>query len=74
MENDTEKEQYFRTAAVEYQRGIVNFKSSSTNTSKAYIWTYRTTSCDVLSVITTTLPVKDGIMKEINIESKKVIR
>jgi len=74
MENDSEKEQYFRTAAVEYQRGIVNFKTSSTNTSKAYIWTYRTTSCDVLSVITTTLPVKDGIMKEINIESKKVIR
>lgn len=75
MENeDFEREKYYRNRSIELQKGIVNFKSSSTNTSKAYIWTYRTTACDVLSVITTTVPVKNGMMNEINIETKKVIR
>jgi len=72
--NESEKDAYYTQRAIDLQKGILSYKSASTKTSEAYIWTYRTTACDVLSVITTTVPIKNGVMKEINIETKKVIR
>jgi hypothetical protein len=74
MQENDEKEDYYRRRAIEAQNKIVTYKSCSAKTSEAYIWTYRTTSCDVLSIITTTVPIKDGLMKEIHIENRNVVR
>jgi hypothetical protein len=69
-----DKESYYRERAIGIQRGIVTFKSSTTRTTEALIWTYRTTSCDVISMITTTVPVKDGHMKDIRLEKASIRR
>lgn len=63
-----EKDEYIRQKAIERQDHIVNFKSSTTLTSEALVWTYRTTNCDVISVITTAFPIINGHMKDIKIE------
>ena len=60
---------YFRQKAIDIQNSIVNTKSATTITSDAFVWTYRTTNCDVVSIITTAIPIKEGNMKDINIES-----
>lgn len=65
----TNKDDYFRQKAIDQQNKIVNFKSCNTITSEALVWTYRTTNCDVISLITTAIPIKDGNMKDIRIES-----
>jgi hypothetical protein len=69
-----EREEYYRQKAVEIQKGIVNFKSCTTLTSESFIWTYRTTSVDVISVITTTVPVQNGAMKDIQLKSREIKR
>lgn len=65
----TDKQEYFRQKAIDQQNRVVNVKSSVSITSEALVWTYRTTNCDVISLITTAIPVKDGTMKDIRIES-----
>lgn len=73
--SDEEREKYYRRRAIEIQRGIVTFKSCSTRVSEAYIWTYRTTTCDVISVVTTAIPIKGGHMPDVNIDiNKKNVR
>jgi hypothetical protein len=69
-----EREEYYRQKAIEIQKGIVNFKSSTTMTSESFIWTYRTTSVDVISVITTTVPVTNGGMKDILMKNREIKR
>lgn len=59
---------YLKQRALEEQAKIVNFKGCNTRTSEALIWTYRTTTCDVITVITTAFPVTDGKMKDIKIK------
>lgn len=63
------REDYFRQKAIDLQNSIVNVKSATSLTSEAFVWTYRTTNCDVISIITTAIPIRDGYMKDINIES-----
>jgi hypothetical protein len=65
------REEYFKQKALDLQKKIVNTRTATTLTSESYIWTYRTTNCDVVSVITTTMPIKDGNMKDINIPSNE---
>ena len=69
-----EREEYYRRKAIEIQKGIVNYKSCSTMTSESFIWTYRTTSVDVISVITTTVPVTNGAMKDILLKNREIKR
>ncbi len=63
----TDKDEYYRQKAMDFQSRVVNYRSSTTMTSDAYVWTYRTTNCDVVSIITTVMPVKDGLMKDVKI-------
>lgn len=72
--NVDEREQYYRQRNAEIQKGIVNYKTSSTLTSESFIWTYRTTSCDVISLITTTVPIKNGNMDDIQLPDREVKR
>lgn len=65
----TDRSEYFRQQGIDKQKGIVNFKSCSTLTTEALVWTYRTTNCDVTSIITTTSVFKDGMMKDIQMEN-----
>jgi hypothetical protein len=63
-----DREEYFRQKAIDLQKNITNVRTTTTLTSESHIWTYRTTNCDVVSVITTTVPVKNGYMKDIKID------
>ena len=72
--NDSEKEEYLRQRLESMQNDIVNVRSSSTATIYAYEWTYRNTSCDVISVITTSTPIKNGAMKDIKVFNKECRR
>jgi hypothetical protein len=65
---ELEREVYYRNRAIEIQNKIVNVRCCSTSTSEALIWTYKTTSCDVLSIITTVVPSKNGYMKDIKLQ------
>ena len=58
---------FLKQKAIEEQSKIVNIKECPTRTSEALIWTYRTTNCDVITVITTAIPLQDGKMKDIKI-------
>lgn len=69
-----DKEKYYIDRAFDIQNGIVTYKSSATRTSEALIWTYRTTSVDVISIMTTTVPVKNGTMNDINLEHHAIRR
>lgn len=71
---EEEREEYYREKAIEVQKGIVNYKSCSTTTSESFMWTYRTTGVDVLSVITTTVPVTNGGMKDILMKNREIKR
>ncbi len=70
----TSKVEYLRDLQLKFQDSIVNYKSDSTNTVNDYIWTYKTTSCDILSVITTTNILKHGNMKDIKLRNKELRR
>lgn len=65
---DEPKEDYYRRKAIELQDTIPTYKSAATLTSEAFIWTYRTTSCDVLSIITTSVPVHNAGMSDVKSE------
>lgn len=65
----TDKDHYFENKAIEEQLLIPTYRKTSSVTTDSYVWTYRTTGCDVISIITTTLPVKDGQMKDIQVDS-----
>lgn len=70
----TSRDEYFRQKAIDHQKCVVNFKTSATRTSEALVWTYRTTNCDVISVITTSALIRDGKMKDIRIQPMDVKR
>lgn len=58
-------DEYIKKQKQELQKVIVNVKSSSTPTSATVTWTHRTTSCDVISIMTTASVSQDGNMKDI---------
>eukprot|EP01041_Mallomonas_annulata_P004030 gene4030-8022_t len=68
------RESYIARQQEEYQRGVVNYKSCNTNTHAIYNWTYRNTGCDIISIITTTLPRRHGDMKDIKKYNKELKR
>ena len=65
MSIETEKSIYLRKRSEELQNAVVNVKCSTTSTTDAFTWTFRTTACDVISVVTTAVPLKHGAVKEI---------
>ena len=69
-----DKESYLRRRAIELQKSLVNVKTTQTSTVESCIWTYRTTSCDVISLITTTVPLKNGAMGDLRYVNKELKR
>ena len=68
------KADFIRAKKEMMQRGIVNIRASSTAVADLTSWTFRTTGCDVVSVVTTTIPVKNGTMKDIKLHNKEMRR
>jgi ankyrin repeat protein len=65
----TDRQQYFKQKGIDRQKCVVAYKSCASVTTEALVWTYRTTNCDVTSIITTTVPFKDALMKDIKMEN-----
>lgn len=68
------KADYIRSKKEMMQRNVVNIRTSSTSVADLTSWTFRTTGCDVVSVVTTTVPVKNGTMKDIKLHNKEMRR
>jgi hypothetical protein len=71
---DSEKAAYHKRHRELIQESIVNVKCSATSTIESYTWTFRNTVCDVISIITTTVPIKDGVLKELRTHNKELKR
>ena len=71
---DMEKSIYLQNRTEELQNAVVNVKCAMTSTVESYTWTFRTTSCDVISMITTTVPLKNGTIKELPKSHNKEMR
>ena len=71
---EQEREIYYRQKSIEIQKNIVNYKSSVSSTSDSFIWTYRTTTVDVISIITTTVGIQNGAMKDILLKNPEIKR
>ena len=56
----------------ERQNKIINVRCTSLSTSTVLSWSDRTTNCDVISTITTTVPIKNGDMKDIKMYSNNI--
>lgn len=74
VEDDDFKNDFLRNRSRKIQSTVVAFKSSPTASTSSYIWTYRHTACDVISIVTTTVPMKNGVMKDIRLPVKEVKR
>lgn len=74
--DDNERVNYMNKLKREEQGNIINVRSCSSSTVCSVTWTHRTTGCDVISTVTTTLPIKNGNMKDIkmyNSEMRKYV-
>ena len=60
-----EREAYMTCINEKRQHSIVNVRCGTTATSTVLTWSHRTTNCDVISTITTTMTMKNGDMKDI---------
>lgn len=61
----SDRDAYITKLYEEKQNQLVNVRSALTSTSTVLTWSHRTTSCDVISTITTTVVMKNGDMKDI---------
>ena len=68
------RDAYIDERKQQLQNMITNVRSSSSLTNDASIWTFRSTGCDILSVIMTTVPIKNGTMKDIKLRNKEMRR
>ena len=68
------RDEYMRMQKEALQKRIVTKSTSSSPSSSSYIWTYRTTGCDVVSMVTTSKSLKNGSMKDIKLEHKELRR
>ena len=68
------KESYLKSLHERLQNSIVNFKTCESSSTADMIWTYRSTYCDVLSVITTAKPFGNASMKDIRLRNKEMKR
>jgi ankyrin repeat protein len=53
---------------------LINKRAMNASTVLLYTWTHRTTSCDVISTVTTIKPMKNGNMKDIKMYNKEMRR
>lgn len=74
LEMDEDGRNYIINYAQKYQSSCTVSKNAETNTKCSYIWTYRSTGCDVISILTTTVPIKNGKMKDIKVHNKEMRR
>jgi hypothetical protein len=68
------KADYIRMRQEEVQRNIVNVRNTSSSVVGSTSWTFRTTGCEVVSVVTTTMPLKNGQMKDVRLHNKEMRR
>jgi len=68
------REEYVAKRKELHQNGVVNFKSCRTMTISGYNWTYKTTGSDVVSIITTSFPYRNGEMKDIKLYNEEMNR
>ena len=68
------KASYIRRRQEEVQNSIVNVRNTSSSVIGSTSWTFRTTGCDVVSVVITTIPLKNGQMKDIRLHNKEMKR
>ena len=66
------KEEYFTKLYEDRQNKIVNVRSEAALTSSVMTWSHRTTNCDVISTITTTVPIKNGNMNDIKLYNSNI--
>lgn len=71
---ELEKSLYLQRRTEILQNAVVNVKCATTSTIESYTWTFRTTACDVISMITTTVPLKNGTIKELSKAHSKETR
>jgi hypothetical protein len=63
--------EYLEYRAEELQRKTVTFQLATTRTNDTRFWPFRNTTCDVISIITTTTEAKNGKMKDIRLQGLK---
>ena len=68
------KAEFIRRRQEELQRNIVNVRNMSSSVVGSTSWTFRTTGCDVVSVVTTTMPLRNGQMKDVRLHNKEMRR
>jgi hypothetical protein len=66
--------EYITQLKQEKQNYIINTRQMNTHVIPLYTWTHRTTGCDVISTVTTTVPMKNGNMKDIKMYNKEMRR
>ena len=72
---ESKRELYISEIKQEEQRSVVNVRCSTATSICSVTWTHRTTGCDVISTVTTTIPIKNGNMRDIkmyNMEMRKI--
>jgi hypothetical protein len=68
------KESYLKSLHERLQNSIVNFRTSETSSTADFVWTYKVTYCDVLSIVTTSKPFGIGAMKDVKLRNKEMKR
>jgi hypothetical protein len=70
--SDYDRIRYIKRLEEEKQKSIVNVRCAESTTVCVLTWTHRTTGCDVISTVTTTIPIKNGNMKDIKMYNKEM--
>ena len=68
------REDYIKQQEEELQKLIIKVKGSSTSTLSTTTWSHRTTGCDVISMVTTSILIGSGSMKDIKDFDAGVVR
>jgi hypothetical protein len=69
---DVDRQDYISKIKESLQKQIVNYVSGAVTTINVTTWSSRCTSCDVLSTVTTYVPIKNGSMKDIKLYNKEM--
>jgi hypothetical protein len=69
---DIDRNNYINKIKESLQSQIVNFISGVDESIPVTTWSDRITSCDVISTVTTTVPIKSGDMKDIKMYNKEM--
>jgi hypothetical protein len=72
--DEDSKQKYIIKLQEKLQNSIVNVKSAELSTSTEYIWTYKSTYCDVISIITTVNSFRNSSMKDVKMRNKEMRR